>query len=98
MSARLKLFLFCFAAALVSQAGVWCGLVGEIDRGSGLICLFFNCAEYTGLLNTRTIPAGEFIAATNWLTLTSGMFGATAVNFSDIASNNPARLYCIVSP
>jgi autotransporter-associated beta strand protein len=57
---------FSVTAAIVPQAGIWYHLVGEIDRASGLIRLYVNGVEYTGTSNTRTIPAGEFIAADNW--------------------------------
>ena len=57
---------FSVTASVIPQAGVWYHLVGEIDRTSGLIRLFVNGIEYTGTANTRTIPAGEFIAADNW--------------------------------
>jgi len=54
---------FGVTAAIIPQPGVWYHLVGEIDRGDGLIRLFVNGVEYTGTSNTRMIPAGEFIAA-----------------------------------
>ena len=57
---------FSVNAAVLPQAGVWYHLVGEIDRTSGLIRLFVNGVEYTGTSGSRTIPAGEFIAADNW--------------------------------
>ena len=57
---------FDVKAAVVPQPGVWYNLVGEIDRTSGLIRLYVNGVEYTGTASTRTIPAGEFIAADNW--------------------------------
>jgi len=57
---------FSVTAAVVPQAGVWYNVVGEIDRTSGLIRLYINGVEYTGTSSTRTIPAGEFIAADNW--------------------------------
>ena len=57
---------FSVTAAVVPQAGVWYHLVGEIDRTSGLIRLYVNGVEYTTTSNTRTIPAGEYIAADNW--------------------------------
>jgi autotransporter-associated beta strand protein len=57
---------FSATASVAPQAGVWYHLVGEIDRTSGLIRLYVNGVEYTGTSNTRTIPAGEFVAADNW--------------------------------
>jgi autotransporter-associated beta strand protein len=53
-------------AGIVPQPGIWYHLVGEIDRTSGLIRLYVNGVEFTGTSSTRTIPAGEFIAADNW--------------------------------
>jgi autotransporter-associated beta strand protein len=55
---------FNVSASIVPQAGIWYHLVGEIDRTSGLIRLYVNGVEFTA--GSRTIPAGEFIAADNW--------------------------------
>ena len=83
---------FSVTAAVVPQAGVWYHLVGEIDRASGLIRLYVNGVEYTGTSNTRTIPAGEFIAADNWPVL--GMANAGDGNKSWlVGALDDVRLY-----
>jgi autotransporter-associated beta strand protein len=67
---------FNVSARLVPQAGVWYHVVGEIDRTSGLIRLYVNGLEYTSTSGTRSIPAGEFIAADNWPVLGMANDGA----------------------